>query len=357
MIIKKNDLEIFDEHNKKTYKIYVAKDNKKINEMVKYFNYFIELKNKKYIGIDLEFNKVSRNDRDVALIQLNLELEDNNNGIIFVLDPKILNEDQIQILINLLTTKDIIKIIHGGESLDIPYLFNQLFDSRIESINNFSKKLYDTKYLCEYNHIISNKKGKCSIYDLYKEYKVINNNKYDYLSNIENITGPIYLVHIEIKNMSDKVLEYAVYDVLYLVSLYNKIPKNELISEISRNIFYYKRIDDKYFDKINEIVKKYNNFFVIVNGENIKLIDFYYFIIYTLNDNLILKLLEITYFKSFLETLYRYIIYDLISTKYIIYENINTKIKFKNNIDKKILFGSELINFLKKIKNKINYIL
>jgi hypothetical protein len=50
-------------------------------------------------------------------------------------------------------------------------------------------------------------------------------------------------------------------------------------------------------------------------------------------------------------------IYDLISTKYIIYENINTKIKFKNNIDKKILFGSELINFLKKIKNKINYIL
>ena len=78
--------------------------------------------------------------------------------------------------------------------------------------------------------------------------------------------------------MSDKVLEYAVYDVLYLVSLYNKIPKNELISEISRNIFYYKRIDDKYFDKINEIVKKYNNFFVIVNGENIKLIDFYYFI-------------------------------------------------------------------------------
>ena len=165
------------------------------------------------------------------------------------------------------------------------------------------------------------------------------------------------MVHIEIKNMSDKVLEYAVYDVLYLVSLYNKIPKNELISEISRNIFYYKRIDDKYFNKINEIVKKYNNFFVIVNGENIKLIDFYYFIIYTLNDNLILKLLEITYFKSFLETTYRYMIYDLISTKYIIYENINTKIKFKNNIDKKILFGSELINFIKKIKNKINYIL
>lgn len=357
MINEKNDLEIFDEHNKKTYKIYVAKDNKKIDTMIKYFNYFIELKNKKYIGIDLEFNKVSRTDRDVALIQLNLEIENDYTGIIFVLDPKILNEDQIQILINLLTTKDIIKIIHGGESLDIPYLFNQLFDSTIESINNFSKKLYDTKYLCEYNHIINNKKGKCSIYDLYKEYKVISNKKYDYLSNIENITGPIYLVHIEIKNMSDKLLEYAVYDVLYLVSLYNKIPKHELISEISRNIFYYKRIEDNNFNKINEIVKKYNNFFVVINGENIKLIDFYYFIIYTINDSLILKLLEITYFKSFLETLYRYIIYDMISAKYTIYQNINTKIKFKNNIDKKILFETESIEFLNKIKNKIDFML
>ena len=63
MIIEKNDLEIFDEHNKKTYKIYVAKDNKKINEMVKYFNYFIEFKNKKYIGIDLEFNKDLNNNK------------------------------------------------------------------------------------------------------------------------------------------------------------------------------------------------------------------------------------------------------------------------------------------------------
>jgi hypothetical protein len=157
--------------------------------------------------------------------------------------------------------------------------------------------------------------------------------------------------------MSDKVLEYAVYDVLYLISLYNKIPKHELISEISRNIFYYKRIEDKYFNKITEIVKKYNNFFVIVNGENIKLIDFYYFILFTINDSLILKLLEITYFKSFLETIYKYIIYELISTKYTIYQNINTKIKFKNNIDKKILFGSELVDFFKTIKNKINYML
>ena len=353
MIKEKNDLEIFDEHNKKIYNIYVAKDKHKINIMINYFNYFIELKNKKYIGIDLEFNKVSRTNRDVALIQLNLEIENNNNGIIFVLDPKILNNNEKNSLINLLTTKDIIKIIHGGESLDIPYLYNQLFNSDINLINNFSENLYDTKYLCEYNHIINNKKGKCSIYELYKEYKIITNEKYDYLSNIENIIGPIYLIHIKIKNMADKVLEYAVYDVLYLVSLYKKIPIYELIPEISRNVFYYKRIEDKKFKKMSEIVQKFNNYFVIVNNENIKLIDFYYFIIYTINDIFILRSLDITYYKSFLEIVYKYIIYNLISTKYVIYQDKNTKQKIKNNIDTQIVFGKNFIKLIKKIKKEI----
>ena len=356
MIKEKNDLEIYDDYNKKSYKIYVAKNSQKINIMIDYFIYFIKLDTEKYIGIDLEFNKVSRTDRDVALIQLNLETN-NNNGIIFVLDPKILNLDQLKILIELLVHESITKIIHGGESLDIPYLYNQLFDSNTELILKFSKKIYDTKYLCEFNHILDNKKGKCSIYDLYKECKVITNEKYDYLSNIENITGPIYLIHIKIKNMSDKVLEYAVYDVLYLISLYKKIPKNELVSDIARNIFYYKRIKNNNYEKISNIVNKGNNSFVIMNRENIKLTDFYYFIIYTIKDKYILNLLEITYFKSFLETIYKYIIYSLISSQYTIFEAKKNKKIIKINLEKKIIFGKEFNIFIQKIKTEINKML
>jgi hypothetical protein len=64
-----------------------------------------------------------------------------------------------------------------------------------------------------------------------------------------------------IENMTSKVLEYAVYDVLYLVSLFEKITKtsnnyNKIIPEITRNIFFYKRIENKYFIKINETVNK-----------------------------------------------------------------------------------------------------
>jgi len=39
----KNDLEIFDDYNKKNYKIYVAKNKEKINFMIKYFDYFNKL--------------------------------------------------------------------------------------------------------------------------------------------------------------------------------------------------------------------------------------------------------------------------------------------------------------------------
>ena len=309
-----SDLNINDNHNNKKYKVYVAKNTKKINYMINYFNYFITIKETKIIGIDLEFNKVSRSMRDVALIQLNLEILNKYEGIIFVLDPKILNNKELKILINLLTDMTAIKVLHGGESLDIPYLLNQLLENDIDLVKKFLNNLYDTKYLCEYKHIIENIKKKCSIYELYKEFNIIDNKIYDYLDKIESIIGPIYLINIKIDNLLPKVLEYAVYDVLYLVSLYEKIIKisndfNKVIPSITQNIFYYKRIDNIYFKKINEIVNNHNNSFIVINNENFKLVDYYHYIIYSLDDKIYENMLYITYFKFFFDIIYKYIIY------------------------------------------------
>ena len=55
-----------------------------------------------------------------------------------------------------------IKILHGGESLDIPYLFDQVLKDK-KLIKSFCKNLFDTKYLCEYGHIEKGFNGKCSI--------------------------------------------------------------------------------------------------------------------------------------------------------------------------------------------------
>jgi hypothetical protein len=360
-MVDKIDLELYDSYNKKTYKVYVAKNTTKIKYMINYFNEFIKIKDTKAVGIDLEFNKVSKYDRDVALIQLNLEILSKKEGVIFVLDPKILNNIQLNILINLLTTKSIIKILHGGESLDIPYLLNQLFNNNITLIRKFLDNLYDTKYLCEYNHILNNEKKKCSIYDLYKEFDIITNKKFIYLSNIENITGPIHLVEFKIDNMTSKVLEYAVYDVLYLVSLFEKIIKtninfNNIIPDITRNIFFYKRIENKYFIKINETVNKYNNYFISINNENIKLNDFYYFVIYSLNNKIYKQLLNITYYKFFIEILYKYIIYITISKKYTIYKEKRIKnSNIDDNLTNKILFGKYIIKLFNKFEKDIQF--
>ena len=358
-MVDKIDLEIYDEYNNKKYKVYVAKNSTKIKYMTNYFNEFIKIKDKKAIGIDLEFNKVSKHDRDVALIQLNLEILSKKEGFIFVLDPKILNNIELDTLINLLTDESIIKILHGGESLDIPYLLNQLLNNNITLIRKFLDNLYDTKYLCEYKHIIDNEMKKCSIYDLYKELDIITDKKFNYLSNIENITGPIYLVDFKIENMLSKVLEYAVYDVLYLVSLFQKITRistnlNTIIPQITRNIFFYKRIENKYFVKINKIVNKFNNYFILMNNENIKLNDFYYFVIYSLDNKLYHQLLNITYYKFFIEIIYKYLIYIAISKKYTIYKEKKIKnTKIEDNITNKVLFGEYVINLFKQFKKDI----
>lgn len=359
----KNDLEIFDDYNKKNYNIYVAKNENKMNFMTKYFDYFTKLNKTKYIGIDLEFNKVSKNNRDVALIQLNLEISNSDIHNIFVLDPRILNKTQTNQLILLLTAPDITKIIHGGESLDIPYLFNQLFNSDELTIKKFTKNLYDTKYLCEYYHLIKNIKAKCSIYDLYKEYNVVTESKYKYLSNIENITGPIYLVHIDINKMSSKVLEYAVYDVLYLITLINKIRnkiKNktiETLQNITSNVFFYKRIDNDNYNKLYELVTKFNNYYIINNKENVKLLDIYYYVIYSLNNPIYLNLLEITYFKAFIDLIFKYLVYSEISNKYTVYKNKNVKTKIILKLEYKIIFGDEFINILDSFKLNISKLL
>jgi hypothetical protein len=175
----------------------------KENYMCKIINKFIVSQNKNltekhFIGIDYEFNKVSKDNKDIALMQLNLE-NDNNTSYIFILYPPELSKENFDILISLMTNKYIYKILHGSESLDIPYIYNQLLKTK-DKIEKFCINFYDTKFLCEYQQIENNYNGKCSIYDLLLGQNIITQNKVDYLNNIEEKMGPIYLIKIDIHN-------------------------------------------------------------------------------------------------------------------------------------------------------------
>lgn len=350
--------EFYKKINNKKYYILLANDDDKINYMIKIFNEFISNKKKensfninKYIGMDFEFKSVSKIEKKIALFQINLE-DESANAYIFIFYPPQLKKEDNDILIKLLTSKNIIKILHGGEALDIPYLYNDLFKNDKKIINKFSKNLFDTKYLCEFYHIENKISNKCSIYNLLYEFKIISQKKFNFLNSIEYITGPIYTITFDIDKLTNELIQYAFYDVLFLPTLLKKFISisniyTKIIPELSTIIFFYKRNIDDNFNLIDDAIKKYNNYFIIINDEKIKLIDLYYFALYFVNYNsLIHQLLEITYFKYFLQIILKYIVYIYIQKNYIIFISKNNKLK--DNI------LPTNCNILKKNKNITN---
>jgi len=343
-IMKKN-------FNKKLYSIHLVRTDIEINVML---NRFEEFNNKKsIIGIDFEFKKISKESKEIALCQINLE-NDLEDAYIFIFYPLLLTKQQLDIYIKLLTNRDVVKVIHGGESLDIPYIFDTLFDKNPKLMNDFVSNLYDTKFLCEYYNIINKSSIKCNIYNFLYEMKIIDN--IDFLLELEKKIGPIYLIEFDIHKLNNNLIEYALYDVLFLPTLFKKCLKLtniDLIQEITGIIYYFNKINH-YADKINSL----NNNFVLINNLKIKLIDiFYYFEYFIIYDSIYNKLIEINYFKKYLQFLLKYIIYKFLFDNYKIYHK--NEVINKNILTDKVdiyLLGrkniKKLINILQKYVKK-----
>ena len=168
--------------------------------MINYFKTFMRIKDKKYVGIDFEFNRVN-NERVVALFQINLETP--NTKTIFMFYPPDLNEKQLEVLKKLLYTENI--IIHGGESLDMPYLFSKIFVKN-KNIIKFLKNVKDTKFMCEsYNYENNLTEYKCKIYFLLLQMKVIDKKQFDFLLKNEEDMGPIYKIFIDVKENEKRI--------------------------------------------------------------------------------------------------------------------------------------------------------
>ena len=129
-------------------------------------------------GLDFEFN-ASPEGKKIALFQINLE-SSKKECKIFLFYETHLNKDNIKILKKLLTNNEIIKVLHGAESLDIPYLLKNIFVSSNER-NKFCNNLFDTRYMCEYLHLENKINAKCKIYHILKQLKVINQKQLDML--------------------------------------------------------------------------------------------------------------------------------------------------------------------------------
>ena len=357
--MKINSNEYFNEKIKKTFTIKVVKDINDKKSMLEYFKKFrLSKHNNKSLGLDFEFNS-SPEGKKIALFQINLESDD-ENAMIYLFYPPDLDKNEIIELKDLLIDTNIKKILHGAEALDIPYLFKNIFVTN-KNRNLFCKNLFDTRYMCEYLHLDRKLNEKCKIYSILLELKVINKNQYNMLLQNEEEMGPIYEIEIDVRNLDKNTMLYSAFDVLYLPNLLKKFPDDKIYMKLIPQITCFNFIDryeDLFTKPFSDYMNKINNYFTKYKGENIKLIDIFNYYYYTM-DGIILNLMEINYYKKFLETMVKFIIYKNIDQLHIIYQKSNVKANLTNDLKQlekdfsKIILPDEFTNFFSELRRKL----
>lgn len=281
--------------------------NKELNSKLEnYMKDFIKNShNNKILGIDFEFNRVN-NKRVIALCQINFMI--NNVSDIFLFYPLNINKHLFE---TLLISPNITKILHGAESLDIPYLFDNIIHNK--NISLFCENLFDTKYLCEYYNLEYKTEGRCRIYELMQQMGAVTKRQYDDMIANDKKLGHIWEIRIDVTNMSDKLIRYCVDDVEYLPHLYNKFPKNDIYMRIIPTmtrynyiVRYNKELDQMFANVSKHNIRRDSDF-------NMTFIEIYNVVMMWIHSNSIYyTLYNINYFKKILEVIIKNITYNIL---------------------------------------------
>jgi hypothetical protein len=344
--------EIKEPINNIKYELIIANDELKVKLFLLYLLVFyleskirnklfnIEINdNKTFVGIDYEFNN-----RIIALMQLNFERLSSNKeettSHIFIINPGEFKKNDKDILIKyLMTNKSIYKILHGCDSLDLPYMYDILFENNTEYINDFTSTVFDTRFFCEYYKLTIDIDKKCSIYDALLFFEVIDEKKFNELNQTHDYMGPVQDISWNINKMSSYHIKYALYDVLFLkyflLKLFKMPYKNTpnffksylLIAPITRFIFTEKKDLLKILLQSKLNIDPINNYHIKLNGTNHTLISIYNNIIKDLFIKewslVINNILMVNYFRTGLSIIFKNIIYFLIIKKFKVYEKKN----------------------------------
>jgi len=351
-------------------------DNDNINKLFILFLFYNshvvnnESSKKHHCGLDFEFNAGK-----VALMQLNF------GKYIWVLDPKNYDKNKIEIINKkLLLNNKIYKVLHGADSLDLPYMFLELFGNDKSKILRFMKRFIDTRFLCEYVRSSKMEEGKCSIYDAMLYFGTITKEKYDELEKINETMGPIQDVMWSIKKLSSFHIKYAFYDVLHLLTFLNDIYKKIIkeTPELVRSYYYVLQLirfvilERKGVTGVLEIskavVNPMNNYIIKTKSGNVTLINTYNNLMekFSVNDesdnkkgvvdfNFIEKL---NYVKGTFSFLLKYTLYYICTKKYKVYKNKNEIMTEQVTLDK--LYGElekikmyKIVKLLKLYENEV----
>lgn len=352
--------------NKKDYFILKADNHELIRLFVEWINIFVTEANlrlnlegndkKTHVGIDFEFyhNKI-------ALMQINFESL--RFGTIWLISPQNLDSDQVDLFADqILVNKDIYKIMHGAESMDLPYLFKDLLKNDKNKILKFMQRYLDTRFLCEYVRFSLSEGTKCSLYEAMFYFGTISSKQKEELEKIEKKMGPVQYISWRLDDLVGAKLQYAYFDVLYLqkflFDIYRKVrtetpkdvPTYQFIIPMIRFVILERLGTISFLERVNKINNKWNSKFVNIDNQKTRLIDLAdQFIMNLTNDQVDLKLLlSFGYFRKTIMPIFRLIIYNkMVKDDQIMQTVLETRKQLKRDKFIKIL---ELIDNLQKEK-------
>lgn len=330
------------------------------------------------VGIDYEFNN-----RQIALMQINFESAshktEKTTSYIWLVNPGEFDDKQSKILTKyLMTNRKIYKILHGADSLDIPYMYQHLFKNDKETIIKFTKKMYDTRFLCEYFRLSKDEERKCSIYDALKYFGTVTTDKRDELEEIHDSMGPVQDISWNIHKMSSFHIKYALYDVLflehYLFNIFGMVsedtpkykPSYIYANELIRFVLLERREVITVVEELKNLINPINNFMVKSKGENKTLVSIYNqiiegFVINTPEGDVYTDfILLVPFLKKTISFLFKGIVYHVITSKHTVYKKKDEKLEEPMKVD--ILFSSlkdltfdKTLELLKLFKDQIKF--
>ncbi len=328
------------------YYSYVANSE----ELIKLYQIFIvfyhlQTEKKNLICFDFEFT-LKKNE----LLQQSFESEESPIYFLWIVKLAEFNAtDMKRFLKYILLNKKILKVLHGSDSLDMPFIQEILLENNKDDITTFLKQMVDTRFLCEYYKVSQNDvANKCSIYDALLYFGVMTKEQHEILmKNIDDM-GPHQDIRWDIHKLGRAQEKYALYDVLYLRQFYLKIIKlggesyEGLITDIERFIYMERKEISNIHIRCKAEVDPINNY-MIRDKKIVNLIILFNIVM----KNVILplengktheidKLLGVNFFKSPFTYIFKKIVYSIASHKYSIYKDKMTR--YPDKLSLKFIF-------------------
>lgn len=295
-----------------------------------------------YVGIDYEYTN-----KQIQLAQMNFEHQFINTSFIMIVAPPELEPLVTEQLIETIYCNPRIrKILHGSDSLDIPYLYNQLLGGDTKKIISFMSAMMDSRLLCEYykNNLNDPSNNKCAIYDPETSrsavyyFGLVSEEQQERLRIMFDELPPHDVVVWNVHRMPSSQVRYAQYDVFYLKYFCYRITAvaakgiedanefkaisnlyMEIIPELTRFTYLENNKVTNLRLKCKEEVDPCNNYFIKKDGRIVKMIDIYNALLPGLSTTnpptVISKLTLVAHFKLAINTLIKRLVYGHISRK------------------------------------------